>query len=157
MGQRPVANLVLTASRLRFGEASIEAVKPSQIAAARRAIAQENHAAALGVDDTRWLFARYVQESIEGGRAAIMRPQIRQRLVTQASKMGLRPFDANLVIAIVQDAARHGENLDETAASRLAVIPGARAANPIGPLMLLGAAVGLGAGLLALLIAWLMG
>ena len=86
-----------------------------------------------------------------------MRPQIRQRLVTQASKMGLRPFDANLVIAIVQDAARHGEHLEETAASRLAVIPGSRATNPIGPLMLLGAAVGLGAGLLALLIAWLMG
>ena len=156
MGQRPAANLVLTQPHLRFAEASVEAIKPSQVAAARRAIAQENHAAALGADDTRWLFAHHVQESIEGGRAAIMRPDARRRLVTQASKMGLKPFDANLVIAIVQDAARHGEDLEETASGRLALIPG-RAASPIGPLMLLGAAVGLGAGLLALLIAWLMG
>jgi hypothetical protein len=147
-----IGNLILVRPTLRLADSDIEHTPR----AARRAIAQENHAAALGADDTRWLFAQHVRESIEGGKAAIVRPDVRRRLVSQAERMGLRPFDANLVIAIVQDSARHGEKLDETAAQRLAIIP-QRGAASIGPLMLLGAAIGLAAGLLALFVSWLMG
>jgi hypothetical protein len=147
-------NLILAKPALRLADAIVE---PAPHAAARRAIAQENHAAALGANDARWLFAQHVRESVEGGRAAIIRPQVRRELVSQAHRMGLRPFDANLVIAIVQDAARHAENLDEITMQRLALIPSRAAASPIGPLMLLGAAIGLAAGLLALFVAWLMG
>ena len=146
-------NLILVRPTLRLADSDIEHT-PRAI---RRAIAQENHAAALAVDDARWLFARHVRESVEGGKAAIVRPDVRRRLVSRAEGMGLRPFDANLVIAIVQDAARHGEKLDETAAQRLAIVPPRGGAASIGPLMLLGAAIGLAAGLLALFIAWLMG
>jgi hypothetical protein len=156
MGPRYVTNLALKKPSLRISHESEETPSPARIAAARRAIAQENHAAALQSDDVRWMFAQQVQTAIEGGRAAIVRPQIRQQLVSDAQRMGLRPFDANLVIAIAQDAARHGEDLHETAAHRLAMVPSGRTSK-LGPLMLMGAAVGLAAGLVALFIAWIMG
>jgi hypothetical protein len=148
MGPRPKSILVLTPS-LRLADAEPDTTPP----AARRHIARENHAAALAADDARWLFAQHVKDSVEGGRAALVRPQIRRNLVTRAEQMGLRPFDANLVIAIVQDAARRGEHLDQSA-DRLAFIP-AKRRDPIGPLMILGAAIGLAAGLVSLLIGWL--
>jgi hypothetical protein len=157
MGTRYVANLALNQPSLRFSHEAEQAATPARVTAARRAIAQENHAAALQSDDVRWMFAQQVQSSIEGGRAAIVRPQVRQQLVADAQRLGLRPFDANLVIAIAQDAARHGEDLHETAVHRLAMVPARHPASKIGPLMLLGAAVGLAAGLVALFIAWIMG
>lgn len=66
-------------------------------------------AATMAATDPRWVLALRVYESIEGGRAAILRPQKRRNLVALATRLGLRPFDANLIIAIVQDAARCGE------------------------------------------------
>lgn len=151
------ANLAMTRPNLRLAGSESEEVRPSQAAAARRAVAQENHGAALAADDVRRVFAEHVRASVEGGRAAIVRPEARRRLVSSAEKMGLRPFDANLVIAIVQDAARHGETLDEDAAHRLGMVPARGRKSVIGPLMLLGAAVGLAAGLISLLVAWVMG
>ena len=148
MGPRPKSILVLTPS-LRLADRELDATPP----AARRIIARENHAAALAADDARWLFAQHVKDSVEGGRAALLRPQVRRNLVARAEAMGLRPFDANLVIAIVQDAARRGEQLDQSA-DRLAFIP-AKRRDPIGPPMILGAAIGLAAGLVSLLIGWL--
>lgn len=47
---------------------------------------------------------------MEGGKAALLRPERRRELFHRAEDMGLRPFDANLVIAIVQEAARRGED-----------------------------------------------
>ena len=78
--------------------------------------------AALSVSDARWAFAVRVASSVEGNRAGILRPAIRQRLVHQASHLGLRPFDANLVIAIVQDAARTGSPLSAEVAERLKLV-----------------------------------
>lgn len=60
--------------------------------------------------DPRLDFAALVRTSIEGGRAAILRPERRHDLMTRAHTLGLRPFDANLVIAVVQEAARRGED-----------------------------------------------
>ena len=76
----------------------------------RRDIARENHAASsLDPADVRWELASRVQHSLEGGNAAILRPERRRELIAAAVGRGMRPFDANLVIAIVQDAARRGE------------------------------------------------
>ncbi len=81
--------------------------------------------------------ARMAADAIEGGRAAIIRPEVRRRLVAAAVGMGLRPFDANLVIAIVQDDARSaGEaarivasGATRDATSRLTLVRPAQPAN----------------------------
>lgn len=96
-----------------------------------RAIASENAAAGraaqrLPATDARWVLAVRVAEAIEGGRAAILTPERRQRINRLAIKMGLREFDASLVMAIVQDAARTGElergGLNEAVEQRLAMV-----------------------------------
>ena len=84
-------------------------------AEAVRAVHLENlSASGLAAEDARVVFAIDVERSLEGGRAAALRPERRERLVAGAVKRGMRPFDANLVIAIVQDAARRGETLNAT-------------------------------------------
>ena len=96
-----------------------------------RAIASENAAAGraaqrLDATDARWVLAIRVAEAIEGGRAAILTPERRHRINRLAIKMGLREFDASLVMAIVQDAARTGElersGLGEAVEQRLAMV-----------------------------------
>ncbi len=80
---------------------------PSGQRAARREVARENLlASALPAMDVRWMLALKVQHALEGGVAAMLRPEVRRRLIDDAGSMGLRPFDANLIIAIVQDRAR---------------------------------------------------
>lgn len=77
--------------------------------ALRREVALENHAAGnLSVGDVGDVFAARVVSALDGGRAAILRPQIRRQLVAAGVRMGLRPFEANLVIALVQDSVRQG-------------------------------------------------
>lgn len=121
----------------------------------RREVARENHASrVVGPQDARWLLAERVQRSMEGGRAAVLRPEARRRLVAGAVREGLRPFDANLVIAIVQDAAQRGEAIEATPSARLSLVPPPERA-AIAPLVLLGAAVMLGVGLLLSALAWL--
>lgn len=68
-------------------------------------------ASQLSADDARVIFATKVQKCLEGGRAAILRPQRREQLLALSHEMGFRPLDANLIIALVQDAARRGEVL----------------------------------------------
>lgn len=82
----------------------------------------------LSPDDPRWVLAARAAVSLDGGRAAILTADKRRRLMTLARRMGLRPFDAALVIAIVQDAARSGGHVPSSTglapdfASRLALI-----------------------------------
>lgn len=47
-----------------------------------------------------------VAQALEGAQ---LRPQKRQKLLELATHLGMRPFDANLIIALVQDRARRGE------------------------------------------------
>jgi len=103
----------------------------SAAARRRRAVASENRAsAALDLEDARLVFALRVAERLEGGRAAILTPESRGRLMSLSERMGLAPFDASLVIAIVQDAARRGETADDPlTAGRLTLVrPAGRAA-----------------------------
>jgi len=59
----------------------------------------------LAADDPRWVLALRVAESLEGTTLA---PAKRARLIEMGRKFGLTAFDANLVIAVVQDQARRG-------------------------------------------------
>ncbi len=62
----------------------------------------------MSAGDARWVLARRVAEQLEGGTAAILTPERRSRLLATARRVGLRDFDANLVIALVQDGRRTG-------------------------------------------------
>lgn len=76
--------------------------------AQRRAVEAENKAAAMSALDPRWALAVRTSSMLQGGRAAILPPESRRFLVQLGKDINLRPFDSNLVIAIVQDAARAG-------------------------------------------------
>lgn len=56
-------------------------------------------------DDPRWVLAVMTSEALEG---ALLPPEKRERIVRTAAAWGLTPFDANLIIAVVQDQARRG-------------------------------------------------
>lgn len=122
---------------------------------------QESNEASARLDglDARWVLAVRATMALEGGQAAILRPVDRRRRVALAMRLGLRPFDAALVIAVAQDAARTGEALSGAPQQRLAMIRPAdgRRANPIGPGMSLFLAAALGALCFSLLKAWLLG
>lgn len=80
------------------------------VAAARRAIALENHLARGGCTAADYeLLSRAVAGSLQGGRAALLTPDRRKLLVAGAVRRGMRPFEAQLVVAAVQEAVRHGE------------------------------------------------
>jgi len=151
-----------TAPLARPAAAAAGAVRSDPLAAsasARRAVERATRRAALTTDDARWVFAARVASSIDGGRAAILTPEKRQRLLTQAQRLGLRRFDANLVIAIVQDSARCGhEPLGPTTSERLPLIrqpqPQVGAELPIALRLFIATASGVA--MLAALIHWVL-
>jgi hypothetical protein len=82
-----------------------------------RAVIRENRLAArspMSPDDPRWILAQRAFAQMQG---ATMPPERRHRIMKTAQQLGVRPFDANLVIAIVQDKARRGESLDAAQSS----------------------------------------
>lgn len=91
-----------------------------------RSLSEQRKRAAPSADlaaaDARWVFAVRVAYAIEPGPEPSLPPDRRRRLVTIAKALGLRPFDANLIIAIVQDAARCGDPLGESVEERLGLI-----------------------------------
>lgn len=76
--------------------------------------------------DPRWRFAREVESALEGSVLAF---EERRRLLSLAQRLGIRAFDANLIVALVQDRARRGEPV-ETAAATIAMVPAGRSAAP---------------------------
>ena len=56
-----------------------------------------------GPTDPRWVMAVRVAEQLEG---TLLSPEQRQKLIRLGHTLGLTSFDANLIIAIVQDAAQ---------------------------------------------------
>ena len=97
---------------------------------ARQAVADENRAAAanrsLNPTDPRWVLAARAYSQLQGSALTYER---RMRVMRTARRLGVRPFDANLIIAIVQDQARRGRGLPE-AAGTIALLepPGTRSA-----------------------------
>lgn len=83
----------------------------------------DSAAAPLEAGDARWIFTVRVAAAIEGERAAVLTPEKRERLLKLARLLGLRDFDAALIIAIVQDSARCGLSpLGQTTAERVAMV-----------------------------------
>jgi hypothetical protein len=90
---------------------------------ARHDITRENRAAAanpsLDPTDPRWVLAVRAYSQLQG---SALSPERRDRVLRTARHLGIRPFDANVIIAITQDHARRGEPLSD-AAGTLGVVP----------------------------------
>jgi hypothetical protein len=132
--------------------------RAERLADPARDVRAENVAAAhasLEPHSAIWMLACETQRQLEG---AVLPLERRERLVQFAKEIGIRPFDANVVIAMAQDRARRGacmEGLDRlfvgaVAASR----PDAARAWPASLPYLAASAAGVIAGAAA--IAWIM-
>lgn len=109
--------------RLVYGDSTPVDRRNAAGSTAAQPVWTENQSAAkLSPTDARWALAVRTSQVLEGGRVAMLAPDKRRTLVRLAGQMGLRDFDAALVIAIVQDAARLGEPLTRSAQDRLAMI-----------------------------------
>ncbi len=76
--------------------------------------------------DPRWVLAVRAAEALQG---AVLVPERRQQLLKLGRRLGLTPFDANLVLAIVQDQARRGHlpaSCPAAGIEQLAMVPPAR-------------------------------
>ena len=83
----------------------------------RSAVQMENISAAgirIPSLDPRWQLASKAYSQLQEGP---LTPGQRSRLIDQASSMGLRTFDASLIIAIAQDHARTGRPLQDAAST----------------------------------------
>jgi hypothetical protein len=117
------------------------------------------NAAAAGIQptDARWVLAVRTATLLEGGRAAILSPERRRRILAVAHRMGLRPFDASMVIAVVQDAARTGEApLGRATQERLTLVR-PPAATDVTPGALFAISLGLAALIFAAVARWMGG
>lgn len=106
----------------------------------RQAIIRENRLAAgnpqLDAADPRWVLAMRAYSQLQG---STLTPQRRERVLRTAKKLGVRAFDANLIIAVVQDHARRMETPAD-AVSTLSLIgsipsPSKRASDGLGRLI----------------------
>ncbi len=122
-GDEPPARRVARAGVIGLDGAAA-ALAPTARERAEQRIIQANAASAsLAALDPRWVLAVQVTRSLQGGRAAVVTPEERKRLMMVGNRMGLRSFDTNLVIAIVQDGARAGEDpLGTAAVGRLRLV-----------------------------------
>ena len=79
---------------------------------ARQEVTKENRSAyrnqSLDPTDPRWVLAVRTHSQLQGTTLTYER---RQRVMRTAEQLGVRPFDANIIIAIVQDHARRGVKL----------------------------------------------
>ena len=126
---------------------------------ARKAIIRENQHAAqntsLDPTDPRWVMAAKTYASLQG---STLSPDRRDRLVHMAKQLGLRPFDANLVIAIVQDHARRGLRPDEAMGSLALIESPKQRTQTTRRVMVIRFAIAIACAVVAnaLLISWLM-
>ncbi len=94
---------------------------------ARRAVMQANvesaYDATLDPNDPRWLVAVETAQSLEGSLLTFER---RRRILALAQRIGVRPFDANLIIAAVQDRARRGEPIASAMSTVALTAPASR-------------------------------
>lgn len=88
-------------------KARLEIIKENRIAAHASGISGSSPAVAQAIDpaDPRWVLAMQTHARLQG---ATLPPERRDELLRNGRKLGLRAFEANLVIAIVQDQARAG-------------------------------------------------
>ena len=104
--------------------------------------------------DARWRLAIETSRRLQG---VLLPFEDRRRILALANRLGVRPFDANLIVAVVQDRARRGEPL-ESAASTIDLIPRSKsmAAGDGGEALPWMVALVVAGAIDAILIAWLM-
>jgi len=136
-----------------------------RVEAAAEVESDNRRAATVTTADACTIMAATVVRSLEGGKAAILRPERRRNLVAAAGALGVRPFDANLLIAAVQDRVRRGEDPQGAAIAAMLSRPSGPAlpmrATPVadgGPRVwrVFAAGLVLGVCLGAALIVWIM-
>lgn len=91
------------------------AVEAWTLSSERSEVERENIAAAgiqLPALDPRWQLASHAYSQLQEGP---LTPDQRSRLIDQAATMGMRTFDASLIIAIAQDHARNGRPIQDAA------------------------------------------
>ncbi len=107
-------------------------------------------------NDARWRLATETQQALQG---AVLAYEDRRALLALAHRLGIRAFDANLILAIVQDRARRGESL-QSAAPTIAVLPrptsAASSAMPSSVTLLWVAAIAIAMLVDSILIAWII-
>jgi hypothetical protein len=82
----------------------------------RSEIVRENRSASqIPPLDAQDIFSRRISEQLDGGACALLTPERRERLIALGRRLGMTTFNANLVIAQVQDATRRGEDLTRPA------------------------------------------
>jgi hypothetical protein len=134
------------------------AIAPDLRRAAGSVATENRSAAGLAALDARWVFAVHVARTLDGGKAAVLSPEKRRELIGGALRMGLRTFDANLVIAIVQDAARRGESplsRETEFCLKLVKAPSERGSEGWNWMLIVGMALLLAGGALAGLMIWI--
>lgn len=85
----------------------VDALPAAVHRAREEAVARANKdAAELPLLTAQSLFAANVANALEGGPAAVLPADTRRRLVLSAGRIGIREFDAHLIIAMVQERTR---------------------------------------------------
>lgn len=111
---------------------SVEQREGWKIGGARGALGREEPSAAapgrgptLRPDDARWILALRTRQRLQGGTAAVLPAESRAELMQVGRRLGLRAFDAALIIAIVQDDARVGGRSEggDSMIARLWLVP----------------------------------
>ena len=128
-----------------------------QLEDTRSRVALENRMAAgspaLHPASPHLAFATSIARVLEG---AILAPERREALIQEARSLGLREFDANLVIAVVQDRARRGESTDDiTGPISVLARPERSSLRSNARAVFAGAAIGLAVGFAILFVRWL--
>jgi hypothetical protein len=125
---------------------------------ARQQVMRENRKAslnpALEPTDPRWALAVRTHAQMQG---SLLTPERRERVLRTARQLGVRTFDANVIIAVVQDCIRTGRPLSD-AQGTLALLAHPRdRARPRHTWRRLAAAIAAATAMSALLIRWVVG
>ncbi len=114
--KQPALRLVRPSGSAAIGQVNVDRLGISaQHPDPKISVGQENWAAAqLSKNDPRWVLALRTVAELNG---PILPAESRQRLLRNAQTLGLRTFDANLIMAVVQDRARRGEPIDQACCS----------------------------------------
>lgn len=120
--------MLRTASSMSIGSPSAGGARPLKLVgqarkAAPQAIAPPANQRIEDVRDPRWVLAVRTASCLQG---SVLSPEKREHLLRVGRSMRLSAFDANLVIAVIQDQARRGQlahYCPQAAAAQLAMIP----------------------------------
>jgi hypothetical protein len=100
-------------------DAPVTSEKSGEVPAGAHSVAHPGthpgtHAGVVNPCDPRWILALRTAQELEG---EILPQEKREHLLSAGTAMGLSPFDANLIIAIVHDQARQGWRSEQCAAA----------------------------------------